>query len=330
MSDDPHLENKDFQLFNIRNFVFNTLLLTATAAVAQEQKVPQINSDNDKDCLTLTLNAADISGLTVEEGKTTFYNDFAPSFMAKAANKRGDYAALSGQEGIIYSNETFKSITIKFMIELGKQLGNGGVIKFKAGREGTEGGAVFDNPLSYYADAYDIGRFGNCNDRIAFGYEKDGQFIELGIIGNQEDSFYVIPNPKHADFWAKCGLTLLEKSGVKLDMTAAVRAGNEHRQLLGSIGIRSRAYGGRIFGHYDTKQHCGNLGVRAWHDLRRGWKTVVESIITQNKDLSVRSGIGKGGVQLSLEFSKPRGQNPNVNLTVATNLARSYLISGHK
>lgn len=323
-------ENNVMKQFNLRNFVFNTLLLTAATAVqAQEQKAAQSTS-NDADKLTLTVTAADISALTVEEGKTTFYNDFAPSFMAKAVNKRGDYAQLSGQEGIIYSNETFKSITIKFMIELGKQLGNGAVITFKAGREGTEAGAVFDSPLSYYADAFDIGRFGNCNDRMVFGYEKNGQFVELGIIGNQDDSFYVIPNPKKADFWAKCGLTLLEKSGVKLDMTAAVRAGNEHRQLLGSIGIRSKAYGGRVFGHYDTKQHCGNLGVRAWHDLRRGWKMIAESVITQNKDLSVRGGVGKGGMQFSAEFGKPRGQSSYVNLTVSTNLARSYTISGHK
>ena len=68
-----------------------------------------------------------------------------------------------------------------------------------------------DGAFTPYGYAYDIGRFGNCNDRIAFGYEKDGQFVELGMIGSAGDGFYVIPNPKHADFWAKCGLTLLEK-----------------------------------------------------------------------------------------------------------------------
>ncbi len=330
MTDTLNLKNNDFQLFNVRNFVINTLLLTATAAVAQEQQTTQPNSDDNPDRMTLTLDAANVAGLTVEEGKTTFYNDFAPSFSAKAENSRGDYAQLSGQEGIIYNNEAFTSLTIKFMAELGKQLGNGAVITFKAGRTATEAGAVFDNPLSYYADAYDIGRFGNASDRIVFGYEKGGQFVELGMIGSVGDGFYVIPNPKKADFWAKCGLTLLEKSGVKLDMTAAVRAGSEHRQLLSSIGIRSKAYGAKIFGHYDARQHCGNLGARAWYDLRRGWKTVAESVITQDRDLSVRAGIGSGGMQFSVECSKPHGQNPSVNLTVATNLARSYLISGHK
>ncbi|MBQ7633207.1 MAG: hypothetical protein IJS88_03750 [Alphaproteobacteria bacterium] len=330
MTDTLNLKNNDFQLFNVRNFVINTLLLTATAAVAQEQQITQTNSDDTKDRMTLVLDAANIAGLTVEEGKTTFYNDFAPSFLARAENKRGDYAQLSGQEGVIYNNDSFKSLTIKFMVELGKQLGNGGVITFKTGRAATEAGAVFDNPLSYYADAYDIGRFGNASDRIVFGYEKGGQFIELGMIGSAGDGFYVIPNPNKSDFWAKCGLTLLEKSGVRLDMTAAVRTGSKHRQLLSSIGIHSRAYGGTIFGHYDAKQHCGNLGARAWYDLRRGWKTIAESVITQNRDLSVRAGVGKGGMQFSLEISKPREQPVAVNFTVASNLARSHTICGHK
>lgn len=329
MSDDPH-PSKVMKYFNVRNFIFNTLLLAATAAVAQEQQATPTNSDTDSERLSLKINALNVSGLTVEDGRTTFYNDFAPSFLARAEGKNGAYAQLSGQEGVIYSNNTFSSITIKFMAELGKQLGNGAVITFKAGREGTEAGAVFDSPLSYYADAYDIGRFGNCKDRIVFGYEKGGQYVELGIIGDQGDGFYVIPNPKHADFWAKCGLTLLKNSGVKLDMSGATRIGNEHRQLLSSIGIRSRAYGGRIFGHYDFRQNQGNLGLRAWHDLRRSWKLITETVITQNKDIAVRSGVSNGEMQFSVEFSKPREQKPAVNFTVCTNLARSHTICGHK
>ena len=108
-------------------------------------------------------------------------------------------------------------LTIKFMTELGKQLGNGGVITFKAGRKGTKRGAGFSNLSGYYADTCDIKHFSNTINRIIFGYEKSGQFVELGAIGNKDDSFYVIPNPLKADFWAKCGLNLLQKSGIKLD-----------------------------------------------------------------------------------------------------------------
>ena len=329
MSDDPH-PSKVMKYFNVRNFIFNTLLLSATAAVAQEQQALQSPTDDDCERLTLKLNTANVAALTVEQGKTTFYNDFAPSFSARADGTRGNYALLSGQEGIIYNNDSFNAITIKIMIELGKQLGNDAVITFKAGREGTEAGAVFDNQLSYYADAADIGRFGNCKDRIVFGYEKNGQFVELGIIGEQGVGFYVIPTPKHSDFWAKCGLTLLENSGVKLDMSGAIRAGNEHRQLLSSIGIHNRAYGAKIFGHYDVKQNYGNLGIRAWHDLRRSWRMITETVVTQNKDLSIRSGVVNGGMQFSVEFSKPREQKPAVNFTVTSTLARSHTVSGHK
>ncbi len=321
--------NNVMDRFNIRNFIVNTLLLTATTAAAQEQKSAQPEADN-ADNLALTICAQDIAGLTIEKERTTFYNDFAPSFSARATNKRGDYAQLSGMEGLIYSNESWSAITIKFMAELGKRLGNGGTLTFKAGREATEGGNVFDNHLYYFADSNDIGLLGHASQRIAFGYEKNNQFVELGIIGSNGDGFYVIPNPKCADFWAKFGVTLLEKTGVKLDMTGAVRTGSERNLLLGSLGLRSRAYGGKIYGHYDTKQHYGNLGIRAWHDLKRGWKTIAETVINQNKDISVRGGIGKGELQFSVEYNKPRGQSAGVNFTVATNLARSHTVCGHK
>lgn len=321
--------NSVMEQFNLRNFIINTLLLTATTAVAQEQKATQPEADN-ADKLALTICAQDIAGLTIEKDRTTFYNDFAPSFVARAQNKRGDYAQLSGMEGVIFSNEAWSAITIKFMAELGKQLGNGAVLTFKAGREATEGGNVFDNQLYYFADSNDIGLLGHASQRITFGYEKNNQFIELGIIGSNNDGFYVIPNPKSADFWAKCGITLLEKSGVKLDMTAAVRAGSDSRLLLGSLGLRSRAYGGKIYGHYDVKQHYGNLGVRAWYDLNRGWKTIAETVINQHKDLSVRAGIGKSGLQFAVEYNKPHEQPSHVNFTVATNLARSHTVCGHK
>lgn len=322
--------NQAMQDFNFRNFIFSTLLLTATAAAAQEQQAAQPKTDDADDRMTLTIAAQDIAALEVRQDKTVFYNDLAPSFTARAQNKRGDYAQLSGMEGIIYNDNVLTPITIKFMMELGKQLGNGAVITFKAGREATEGAHVFDNQLYYYADAFDVGTLGNGTERIVFGYEKDQQFVELGIIGSNGEGFYVIPNPKQADFWAKSGITLLQNSGVKLDMTAAVRMGSEHRQLLASLGLRSRAYGAKIYGHYDVKQHHGNLGIRAWHDLRRGWKSITETVINQHKDLSVRTGVGKNGMQFAVELSKPRHQSANVNLTVSTNLARSHTVCGHQ
>ena len=331
MSDDPYPCTQDNN-FDLCKLILKTLLLTATtAAFAQEQKVPTIKSDVRSDRLTLTLGAENISALTIERDKTVFYNDLRPNLTARACNGRGDYAQLKAMEVLILEDKNFTPITSKFMLELGKLTGNGGTVIFKAGREKTEGAALFDHALEYYADSRDAYQMANSAERLVFGYQKNNKFIELGIIGKNGDGFFVIPNPKHADFWAKSGLTLLEKSGVKLNMSGAVRLGSKHKQLLSSIGISERSgFGAGFLGNYDFAEKKGNIGLRAWKDFQRGWRIIAETVFNQNRDLYIRNGADKGGIQFSVEYGKPKNRPNYFNFTVAANLARSRTVSGAK
>ena len=331
MSDDPHPCMKNIHYYLCR-LVLKTLLLTATtAAFAQGQKVPQHNSDVRSDRLTLTLGAENISALTINQDKTVFYNDLRPNLTARAANARGDYAQLKAMEVLITEDKNFTAITSKFMFELGHLIGNGGTIMFKVGREKTEGAALFDHALEYYADSRDAYQFANSAERLIFGYQKANQFIELGIIGKNGDGFFVMPNPNHADFWAKSGLTLLEKSGVKLDMSTAVRFGGRHKKLLSSIGISERSgFNFKLLGNYDIAEKKGNLALRAWKDFKRGWQIVSESVFNQNRDFYIRGGAAKSGIQFSVEYGKPKNQPSYFNLTAAATLARSHTVSGFK
>lgn len=329
MSDDPHPCKQESKNFDVCKLILKTLILTATtAAFAQEQKVPQTYSDVRPDKLTLTLGAENIAALTLKQDKTVFYNDLRPNLTARVQNTHGDYAQLKAMEVLILEDKNFTPITSKFMLELGRLTGNGGVITFKAGREKTEGAALFDHALEYYADSRDAYQMANSAERLVFGYQKGNRFIELGIIGKNGDGFFVIPNPKHADFWAKSGLTLLEKSHVKLNVTGAVRFGNKHKQLLSSIGISERSgFGIRMLGNYDFAEKKGNLGLRAWKDFKNGWKMITETVFNQNRDLYVRGGADKSGIQFSVEYGKPKSQPAYVNMTVAASLARSHLVS---
>ena len=327
MSDDPHPCSRETKNFYACKLILKTLLLTATtAAFAQEQKVPQNYEDVRSDRLTLNIGAENISALTLQEDKTVFYNDLRPNITARAQNERGDYAQLKAMEVLITEDANFTPITSRFMLELGHLVGNGGTIVFKAGREKTEGGALFDHALEYYADSRDAYQMANSAERMVFGYQNDNRFIELGIIGKNGDGFYVIPNPNKADFWAKSGLTLLKKSGLKLDMSAAVRYGQKHRQLLGSAGISRCSYGAKILGNYDFAEHQGNLGLRAWHDFQNGWRAITEAVFNQNRDLYIRGGACKSGMQFSVECGKPKSRPAYVNMTVAACLARSHTL----
>ena len=328
MSDDPHPCTQETKNFDICKLILKTLLLTATtAAFAQEQQVPQINSDARQDKLTLTIGAENIAALTLKQNKTVFYDDLRPNITARAESSNGDYAQLKAMEVLILEDKNFTPITSKFMLELGRLTGNGGVIIVKAGREKTEGGALFDHALEYYADSRDAYQLANSAERLVFGYQKNNKFIELGIIGKNGDGFFVIPNPKHADFWAKSGLALLEKSSVKLNMSGAVHFGSKHKQLLSSIGISERSgFGAGFLGNYDFAEKKGNIGLRAWKDFKNGWQIIAETVFNQNHDLYIRSGIGKSGMQFSVEYSKPKGRSSYANITVATRLARSSLV----
>ena len=326
MSDDPHPCTQETKNFNICKLILKTLLLTATtAAFAQEQQVPQINSDVRQDKLTLTIGAENIAALTLKQDKTVFYDDLRPNLTARAENTHGDYAQLKAMEVLILEDQNFTPITSKFMLELGRLTGNGGVITVKAGREKTEGGALFDHALEYYADSRDAYQLANSVQRVVIGYQKDNQFIELGMVGQNGEGFYVIPNPKKADFWAKTGLTLFQKGRAKSQMTAAVRYGKKHRQFLSSVGISERSgFGAQLMGNYDFGEHKGNLGLRAWRDFKNGWQAITETIFNQNRDLYVRGGAGKSGMQFSVEYGKPKSQPAYVNMTIAARLARSH------
>lgn len=295
MSDDPHPCTQETKNFYLCKLVLKTLLLTATtAAFAQEQNVPQHNFDVRSDKLTLTLGAENISALTVEQDKTVFYNNLRPNKTTRAENERDDYAQLKATEVLILEDKNFNVLTPRFMSELGRLIGKGGNIFFKAGGKKTEGAELFDYALEYYADTRNAYKTADNAERLVFGYQKGRHFFELGAIGKNGDGFLVIPNPKYADFWAQSGLTLLEKSGID-----AMR-----------------------FSNYDFAANKSHIGLRAWEDFNRGWSEIAKSVLNQDCNLYIRGDTDKSGVQFSVEYGKPKDQPSYVNLAVAANLPR--------
>lgn len=320
-------------------FVTATLFMTAFAAQAQAQESSTSGASKEKQSTETSVNTTDtkdksgvtttiggglIAAITSEKDGTVFYADATPNASITLTDKNGYYGQLSGMQSLTLNNKEYNTMTIKFMVELGKQIGDGGKIFFRAGREATESGHVYANPLSYAADAQNVGIFGNLTNRMVFGYEKDGKVYELGMIGSKDEGFYVIPNPKYASFWAKGGITLLEKSGVKLSTDGAVRIGNGHKDLLASIGIKSQSgFGAEVSGKYNFVERSGAISAHAWKDITKGWKLMANTVLTQQKDLHIHAGVKKDDVQFSVECSKPKGQSATIAATLCTNLARS-------
>ena len=184
--------------------------------------------------------------------------------------------------------------------------------------------------MHHYADAQNIATFGNLANLCAIGYVKDGVYAELGMIGSTDEGLFVIPNPKQASFWAKGGLTLLQKSGAQLYMNGAFRYGNAHKELLGSLGIKTtNGFKARAIGKYDFVERSGALCADAVQEVKNGWKIMAGTVLKDNnKEFRLHCGVDKGNVQFSVEYVKEKEQKGTVNLTVATKLnwlARSQL-----
>lgn len=320
----------------LSKFFTAALFLTATTAAAQEAKTTETTKQEpvsespvtktdaaDKSQTTCVIGSGGIFALTSQKDGTAYYTDLTPNVTLTTTNKAGDYAKFSAMESLVLNDTEHSALTIKFMIELGKQLGDGSQIIFKAGRESTEAGSVYDTALSYYADTQNIATFGNLSNLTAIGFVKDGVYTEIGMIGSINDGIYVVPNPKAASFWAKGGVTLLERSGVKLCMDGATRLGNGHKDLLSSIGITAPGFKARAMGKYDFVGRSGALCADMTKDLKNGWKIMGGTVFQQGKEVRIHCGVDKNDVQFSVEFAKQKDQHSTVNFTIATHLARS-------
>lgn len=324
----------------LSKFFTASLFLTAVAAEtqAQEAKSPEISTQTPKTEIPaegkfgtkITYGAGEIISLTAVKDKTALHSDFTPNIEAVVTNKHGDYVKFSAMESMVLDNKDYSALTIKFMVELGKQLGNGSQIIFKAGRESTESANVYDVAMHHYADAQNIGTFGNLSNVMAVGYTKNGIYTELGIIGSTDEDLYVIPNPKQASFWAKGGLTLLQKSGVELYMNGATRLGHGHKDLLASIGVKTdNGFKARAIGKYDFVERSGALCADAVKDLKNGLKIMAGTVLKdKGNEFRLHCGVDVNNVQFSVQYVKEKEQKAAVNMTVATKLnwvARSKL-----
>ena len=348
MKDTSHLA-KAMREEVMSKFFTAALLTTALAAEAQAQETKVQEASKQTQTTEVSVNTADAinkSGATATIGSgaiisltsnkdatdgkngTAFYADLTPNFEGKLTNAHGDYAKFSAMESLILDNKDYNATTIKFMIELGKEIGDGSTIFFKAGRESTEAGSVYDVAMHQYADAQNIVTFGNLSDVMAFGYTKNGIKAELGIIGSTDDGLYVIPNPKYASFWAKGGISLLQKSGVELYMDGATRLGHGHQDILGSLGIKTHGFKARALGKYDFVERSGALGADLAKDLKNGWKIMAGTVLKdKGNEFRLHCGVDKNDVQFSVEYARQKNQPSTVNFTVATHLARSKTMS---
>ncbi|MBQ9035786.1 MAG: hypothetical protein IJ099_07520 [Alphaproteobacteria bacterium] len=298
----------------VRDYMVTGALLFATAAAATEAQAqttaPQNNDTPAKNKTNVShdvnVGFDNLSALVLDEKTTFFYNNFQPYVSASAQDDKGHKASVSAVELLMYDSNS-KEVTpvlTKFMVELSKEL-KGGELFLKAGRENTQGGDVFVNAIDFAADYKDVVSFGNNAERMVLGYRKDGNFVELGTMWDTGTGKYIVcPNKESADFWGKGHLSLLAKSGVKLELEAAARLGSHNQLGIASAtlatpsGFGAKALVERDFNNDDTK-----CLVRAYQNLKNGSKVISELVHAgKGQGVDIRLGLGKNGFQVFAEY----------------------------
>ncbi len=298
----------------VRDFMLTGAFYLAAAATvsevqAQTSVLPERDVNQEKNKTTLTHNVEvgfnNLSALVVDEKTTTFYNNFQPYLNASIEDNSGHRASVSALELVIYDGKTTTPILTKFMVELDKKLKDGGELFLKIGRENTQGGDVFPNSIEYTASAKDIVPFGNGMERMVLGYQKNGNFVELGIIQDKGAGKYVlIPNLDEADFWGKGHLSLLAKSGAKLEMEGAVRLGKHQKLGILSATYTNGGFGAKALVERDFNNDDTKSLVRAYQNLKNGSKIIGEIVQAgKGKDVDLRLGLGKKGMQVFAQYN---------------------------
>lgn len=295
----------------IRDFILTSALcMAATTAVAQTQTsaTPKDDVAQDKHKMSLTHNVEagfdDLSALIINENSTTFYNDFQAHFNASIEDDRGHKASISALQLLIYDGNKTSPVLTKLMAEFDKKFKDGGELFLKFGRETTQGSDVFPNAIDYMADNYDVVTFGNGAELAVLGYRKDGNTIELGTIrDNGTGSFVLIPNMKESDFWGKGTLSLLQKSGVKIELEGAARLGKHAKLGLVGATVTKGGFGAKALVSHDFDNNDTKSLVRVYQNLKKGSKVIGELVHAgKGKGLDLRLGLGYKGIQVFTEY----------------------------
>lgn len=272
-----------------------------------------------------------ISAFELQKDKTTFFNDFMPTFNA-SIRKDGFYGNVSVAELLIINNTNLSTINNKCLLEIGTHFGPDTKLFLKSGRDVTELGTVFLNgvPNMKYDTEKTLSIFGNLSEQAVLGIQTSkGTTIELGIIGAYGEGFFIVPNPNQADFWGKIRQFFVI-DGWKFVLSTATEIGNTNKifatatAVNGPIGIT----GG---GNYNFDTNVFNAFVRGAYTTSNGMTYILQGL-KKNETYSILLGASKNGVQgfigvdniTTTQTDTPEFiSTPTVNVGISYNFSRS-------
>lgn len=288
--------NADLRI-KFRQVVLTIASFLCVCGAASAQTKDRQENDGDEPVKTeVKVGFSNISALELQKDKTIFYTDIIPTFSANV-EKNGFYGDFSAAELLIANNTDLKTLNNKCLIEIGKYFGPNTKLFLKSGRDVTELGTVFLNGVQNlkYDTEKNLSIFGNLSERVVLGVQANGTMIELGMIGGYGQGFFIIPNPNHADFWAKVSQSFTA-DGWKFVLATATEIGNTNK-LFASATATNGQIGITGGGNYNFDTKAFNAFVRGAYTTLDNNMTYVVQGLKKDETYSVMIGVGKNGVQ---------------------------------
>ncbi|MBQ7660261.1 MAG: hypothetical protein IJS26_05980 [Alphaproteobacteria bacterium] len=318
----------------VKEFILTTATLMAVCTGVQAQTKEKEQKDDREGFKTeVNVGFSNISALEVQKNKAVFYNDLMPTLNA-GIEKDGFYGNITAAELLVMNNGEWSAMNNKCLLEIGKHFGNDTKLFLKAGREPTEVGSVFFNGvenMKYDTNAKSIPFFGNLNERVVLGVQKNGTMIELGMVGSYGNGIFIIPNPKQADFWAKVTQSF-KNNGWTVTLTAATELGHTNK-VLGSVTATNGQIGITGGGNYDFNDKGFNAFIRGAYTSINTGLTYVAQGLKKGETYSAQLGVGKNGVQgfVAVENITPsQNKAPEFTSTPTVNFGVSYSFGGSR
>lgn len=297
----------------VRDFLGSALFIamaaTCAEASAQTNESPNNDTtDKNKSGLKYDLSGgvANITAVTLEENGQCFYTNVEPHVEGSIDFGKGFAAKGKAMELLIYDSNS-KEITpilTTFMLELNKQMKDGGEFFLKMGRENTQGGDVFPNSIKRMAEDY-IVALGNSQESAAIGFRKNGNSFEGGLAWDTGTGKFIICPPKDVDAWAKMSISILKNCGIDVALQAAARWGeNSKKGIAGATITTQSGLGVKALFERDFKNNDNMSLVRVYQNLKNGSQVVGELVKTgKGKGLDIGLGYGAKGAQVFAKYN---------------------------
>jgi len=315
----------------IKEAILTIVALVCLSGTASAQTKKE-KSDQKDTKTEVKIGFNNLSVLELQKDKTTFYNDFMPTFKA-GIKKNNFYGNFTASELIMMNNGDFSVLNNTCLVEIGKYFGPNTKLFLKAGRETTELGTAYLNGVKNmeYDTEKNVAIFGNLNERMVLGIQKNGTLIELGLVGTFGQGIFIIPNPQQADFWLKLKHSF-EKNGWKISLSTATEIGNISK-IFGNITVTNDHIGVTGGGNYNFNTDTFNAYIRGAYTSVTTGITYITQGLKKGETYSFQIGISKNGIQgfLGIDNITPTQNNtPEFTSTPTVNAGISYSFGKNK